>query len=88
MIRLVCEDPSKQLKAIPVDIDNDHARVIGAERTLTFNRTTVEWRDAIGYTYSLNGETNTLHRVHAATNTGYVFECRKRRAGDEPPAKR
>ena len=62
-----------------LEIDERNAMVTGAAKLWTFNDSRIEWRDRIGYTYSLDRKDGLLHRVHPPTNTGYTFQCRETR---------
>lgn len=78
---VTCQNPLKPAEPILLQIDERNAVVTGATKLWTFNASRIEWRDRLGYTYSLDRKDGLLHRVHPPTNTGYTFQCRETREG-------
>ena len=76
---VTCQNPLKPAEPIVLQIDERNAVVTGATKLWTFTESRIEWRDRIGYTYSLDRKDGLLHRVHPPTNTGYTFQCRESR---------
>jgi hypothetical protein len=74
---VTCQNPIKPKEPIVLEIDPRNAVVTGATRLWTFTESRIEWRDRLGYTYSLDRKDGLLHRVHPPTNTGYTFQCRE-----------
>jgi hypothetical protein len=81
---VTCQNTVKPAEPIVLEIDERNALVTGATKLWTFNASRIEWRDRVGYTYSLDRKDGLLHRVHPPTNTGYTFQCRESR--DAPAA--
>lgn len=76
---VTCQNPLKPAEPIVLEIDERNAVVTGATKLWTFNASRIEWRDRVGYTYSLDRKDGLLHRVHPPSNTGYTFQCRETR---------
>jgi len=76
---VTCQNTLKPAEPIVLQIDERNAVVTGATKLWTFNASRIEWRDRLGYTYSLDRKDGLLHRVHPPTNTGYTFQCRETR---------
>jgi hypothetical protein len=81
---VTCQNPLKPAEPIVLQIDERNAVVTGATKLFTFTESRIEWRDRIGYTYSLDRKDGLLHRVHPPTNTGYTFQCRETRDPGAP----
>ena len=83
---MICDNQSNKEK-VAFEIDSRNARIAGATRIWTFNKSTIEWGDSLGYTYSLDRKSGLLHRVYPRTNTGYTFECRRAKGKAKPDGK-
>ena len=76
-ISMACDNPSNPKDSPVFLINNVEKRVDGAVRMWTFNDSTIEWQDHLGYTYSFDRKAGELHRVYPRFNVGYDFPCRR-----------
>lgn len=72
---VTCENTVEPARPITLEIDLKTAQAFGARRVWTFNKSTIEWLDDLGYTYSLDRKTGLVQRVYPRTNSGYTFQC-------------
>jgi hypothetical protein len=72
---VTCENTVEPARPITLEIDLNTAAALGATRVWTFNNSTIEWLDELGYAYSLDRKSGLVQRVYPRTNTGYTFQC-------------